>query len=543
MLDASIARESNGACSTQKTIGTYETCIRNAAPNCEAQSDLTWPRDYGFLRCIQSRFDMSLHQTSLFLACLDSSPGPTAASLQTLDSSVFMGSYNYASLLLTALTVLCSFIVLTAGGVYFAGNLKLNPNWDNHIEGGFLYFWTPFSFALITVGFIWNLAGFIASVVVAFLPDHVGNTYPTTDWTSILTIAIFLLATAYFFVYFWEYATFDKWRWGSTPAAPQTAAAGGAVVIGPQPAPAEQGGPPALPGSGVDVEGGADNEALAGVKSRFYHPAWPQFQRQGYAYQSISSGRCGYHGRQNPPYHPAYRINQSYRTAQPGWRLGMKVFEDSTRQKPSDAADNYLDQYYFIDPLLSMASAWALLFVDGALLLGIVTPMQSLLSESAFFIFFGASIARVLQIVCVYLHREAFLRAHSDETSKFRLIGFKGAHFLVWLSSLFFLAVALMHFWRGQEFVSISSPTHSWMIAFLAFTIALPEVLYLVETLIGSFSEELFVSVVQYGRMVSIRFMWNYLSRVVFIIIFLFVPMNVLNDQQAAFNALILQTS
>ena len=551
MLDAQIARESGGLCSTQKTIGTYETCIRTRTAACEAQSDLTWPRDYGFLSCLQYRFNMTLHQTTLFLACMDSSPGPTVASLQSLNSPYFMGSYNYASLLLTAMTVLSSFVVLTAGGFYFTDNLSLDASWGNHISGN----WTPFSWPLIVVGLIWNIVGLIGAIIVAFLADGVPNSYPVTLWTSIFTITIFVMSTCFFLVYFIEYASAGKWNWWHNSTPPAAAADSDMVTLPPPPPlplprpPSQSSGFQPGPQSGYEsltpdlvsvVQNSGGNSAVlpqySGMASQFYNNYWARGNQKPYAYQPICSGRGAFYAAAPHLSHPfSHPFNRSHCAAKNS-RLGMKVFDDSVAQFSKDS-----EQTYFMYPMLSLSSAWAFLFTDGALMLGVVSPMQSILTESAFFIFGGIVIARILQVVCVFFYTESFVRNHNLDPRS--VLGYRGAHFFVWLSSIFFIGVSIFHFWRSNEFLNVSSDVHALSICFIFFVLVVPEFLYLVEMILGSFANEFYNVHIFRNYMVSWLFLYKYVIRAVFITAFLMVPSTIIKDQQANLNALSLSTA
>ena len=87
--------------------------------NCGPQSDMGWPRDYGFLRCLQNNdFGVTYHKGNLFLKCLDLSEGVMVESLQSRDSALFLGSYNFVALQMASLGVITAFLIFTAGGAW-----------------------------------------------------------------------------------------------------------------------------------------------------------------------------------------------------------------------------------------------------------------------------------------------------------------------------------------------------------------------------------------------------------------------------------------
>jgi len=54
--------------------------------NCGLESDRGWPRDLGFVRCLQKHFGATFHQSNVFLKCLDLSEGVMVESIQSPNS-------------------------------------------------------------------------------------------------------------------------------------------------------------------------------------------------------------------------------------------------------------------------------------------------------------------------------------------------------------------------------------------------------------------------------------------------------------------------
>jgi hypothetical protein len=194
MMDSGIG---NNICGSHSPVYDYTTCIQ-AVHNCEPDMNKTWPRDHGFLQCLQSNFNVSMRQTNVFLTCLDSSEGLMSEVFENMDSKAFLGSYNYISLLITSLAVMSSFVVATAGGIY-RGNM-ITVNSSKHIKGI-----NPLSWGCILVALIWNIAGFAWSFGMHFIKDSAFKHYPLTGCTVALTMGAFTLASGFFISYFIHY--------------------------------------------------------------------------------------------------------------------------------------------------------------------------------------------------------------------------------------------------------------------------------------------------------------------------------------------------
>ena len=207
MMDSSIGGE---MCGSKSPVVDFQQCMQSVY-DCNPSSDRTWPRDYGFLSCLQNNFNVSQRQTNVFLACLDSSEGVMNEVFETLDSPYFLGSYNYVAFLLSGLTVMSSFVVATAGGVY-RGN-AISTTQQNHISGI-----NPLSWWCISVSLVWNLVGALWAFGMAVTQKALFfGDYPVTIWTSGLLLSVFALATGYFASYIIEFA-FD---WPVAQAGPQ----------------------------------------------------------------------------------------------------------------------------------------------------------------------------------------------------------------------------------------------------------------------------------------------------------------------------------
>ena len=68
----------------EESIIDYKTRVNtDKGLNCETYSDGGWPRDYGFGKCITSKYSMTMAQTNIFYKCLDLSEGVMLGSVET----------------------------------------------------------------------------------------------------------------------------------------------------------------------------------------------------------------------------------------------------------------------------------------------------------------------------------------------------------------------------------------------------------------------------------------------------------------------------
>jgi len=114
MMDSGIGSDK---CGDKAPVFDFQQCAR-AFVNCDLLADRTWPQDYGFLQCLQGHYNVSLRQTNVFTECLKSTEGVMAEVYENMASTSFLGSYNYVAYLVSGLTIMSSFVVATAGGMY-----------------------------------------------------------------------------------------------------------------------------------------------------------------------------------------------------------------------------------------------------------------------------------------------------------------------------------------------------------------------------------------------------------------------------------------
>lgn len=200
MMDSDIGKEK---CGNKSPVVDYQECIESLH-DCGMSLSGGWPRDYGFLTCLQGHFNVTVTQTNQFLTCLDSSEGVMVEVFQNSASSAFLGSYNYVALLLTALTVMSSFVVGTGGGIFSGG--KISESEAGHIRG-----LSPLSYYFVGIAFVWNFAGLIAVLLLDFSKTSPVEDFPVTLWTTFLTLGVMAMGTAFFGTYLVEWLSDLYW--------------------------------------------------------------------------------------------------------------------------------------------------------------------------------------------------------------------------------------------------------------------------------------------------------------------------------------------
>lgn len=214
MRSAEIINPDNPVSSS---LGDYRDKARTKH-DCGAESDGGWPRDYGFLRCIQANFNANFHQSNVFLKCLDLSEGIMVETIQTPASTLFLGSYNFVAMLLASLGVMAAFMLFTAGGWCTEDGLRTDmkrdgaehPNW---VPSGYNYVaaaqgWAPLAALPMWLAFAWSCFMFGTSMFYTFPAKNLwsdivsvsggSNTLPGTPWTGYMCSGVSLGMAAYF---------------------------------------------------------------------------------------------------------------------------------------------------------------------------------------------------------------------------------------------------------------------------------------------------------------------------------------------------------
>ncbi len=174
--------------------------FRTAAKNyhdCGLKSDRGWPRDVGFLRCIQKNFGVNFHKSNVFLKCLDLSEGSSAESIQTPASMLFLGSYNFVTMLLTCMGIITAFLIFTAGGYFTSAGLE---DFYGHMSA--THYWSPLSWVPTILALLWSFSMWVTVMIYSFPPSNLwsdapndsGASLPGTPWTGFMcSVVVFAL--------------------------------------------------------------------------------------------------------------------------------------------------------------------------------------------------------------------------------------------------------------------------------------------------------------------------------------------------------------
>ena len=217
--------------------------------DCGLESDFGWPRDVGFMRCIQKNFAVDFHRSNVFMKCLDLTEGIMAENVQTEASTLFLGSYNFVTFLLLAMGIIAAFLIFTAGG-WFSGNsiqsdvmrvqdadrdgpifVDSRGNVVNggsegaipkmvNMPSGYTYisssfWWAPLAAVPTGLALAWSVVMFIVSMYYTYPAkgwsdvisvDNGATTLPATPWTGYMCSGMSFLMSLYFLSCLFEWA-------------------------------------------------------------------------------------------------------------------------------------------------------------------------------------------------------------------------------------------------------------------------------------------------------------------------------------------------
>ena len=495
MMDAEIARGPL-QCKTQESIEDFEACIRTmpSAMQCDQYIN---GNDYDFLKCIQRNYNVTTRQTNVFLECQSLSQPATFISTQNAGSTVFLGSYNYAVLLVNALTIIASFVVFTAGGWFYEGSVSRYPEKENHIYG----VWSPFSAWRVYVAWVWNLVAFLFAVVIAFNNmdinaanrEDVTKRFPVTLWTCMLSIGSFAVALAFYTYYAFE------WVFAGTFGFLYAGSGDSSKIVDNE----DNTIPPAVIPSGIP-------SAVAGM----FHPSG----RRRYAPQTFNTALT----RRFTPLSP-------WRRGVGGGYLGVQLY--------GDVASDAEIKAEHVMPLYLQAFAWTWVLTDGLFFVGMLTSQSSINNESVVRVFYSITAGRLFQLAGAYMAYKVYISDIGDDTLK---LGMKIASGLVHFASLFCIGIASAEFMSTYEFARVASlptsgfPSYStiqWV--FIVIVVILPETL----RIINFFSAILPATGTKYSdefllMMAEGLFTWEWMARLILAIITIIPLSNAIKDQQ-----------
>jgi hypothetical protein len=201
---------------TYSSLGDFRDKAKKKV-DCGAESDGGWPRDYGFLRCIQDNYNADFHQSNVFLKCLDLTEGFMVETIQTPASTLFLGSFNFVALLIASMGIMASFLLFTAGGFFTEAGLKTDMIFvqesNEWVPSGYNYVaasqgWAPLAALPMWLALAWSFFLFGASMFYTFpaknlwsdivSTDGGSSALPGTPWTGYMCAGTSLMMTVYF---------------------------------------------------------------------------------------------------------------------------------------------------------------------------------------------------------------------------------------------------------------------------------------------------------------------------------------------------------
>ena len=390
------------------SIGDFRETARTKH-DCGMKSDGGWPRDYGFLRCIQANFNASFHQSNVFLKCLDLSEGIMVEAIQTPASTLFLGSYNFVAMLLASMAVISGFLLFTAGG--WCAEYGMNTEkyddvkkvWTtnyNYVAAKQL--WFPLAALPVWLAFFWSIFVFVMSMIYTFPTrntwsdtialDRGASSFPGTPWTGYMCAGISLGMSTFFASCLAE--------WYADRGARR-------AVIGVDPTQVTPSPPalfmdPLIQPTYVVAPGAAAAGGSWGTPPRSEMP------------QQIPVSGGGLWGSGQTPQYPDPPLWPDN-----GFQSG---FINHTRP---NLGIRYNRQLHYADhaltrlaPLLNKAFAMTWVFADGLLFLGMLNSQNSPLNENVVTIWYYTVLCRAFQLAAAYFMDDALftdLKAPGDE--------------------------------------------------------------------------------------------------------------------------------
>lgn len=496
MIDAGIGTQ---VCPSSP-VYTFQSCIE-AKYDCTAQPTMqvAWPTDYGFLHCLQDNyrqrfFNVSVGQSNAFLDCLDSSMIATSESIQTSDSSIFLGSYNYVAFLLAAMTIISSFVVAMWGGYFTVNPFKVH---NGHISG----FWTPMSYFLLLVAFVWDFAALLFAVGIYFTTQETSSNpfayFPTTNSTTTLVVGT-LWAVSTFFGYYVVQAFTAGIPLGGNASSQQPGVVSDAsadLVF----AEGGEDGSGTVPGAYHAYPWGATNPWNSTSPSEPAPDMYTPNPRR-----SSSVPRPASASKYNGLVPMFNRVTGRY--------IGYEVIPTNMNDKMP---------YNVMAPLMMQMHAWCWVFVDGLFFVGMMTPQSSPLTEDVVGVYIFVTVARVYQLGYAFLFNQAFIQNGLNPSVHAKgnkyVYGVQVTAIMTFIASLLCLGNALYCFLRQYEFLDKldlpNSSTKTIQICFLIFIGIAPEVLRTLLLIMVSLNQYSSLNILVFSEVI---FVWEYAARFAF---------------------------
>jgi hypothetical protein len=522
MMQAGIGQGEQDCPKSTSVVG-FRDCLKSIKKDCGAFSDGGLPRDGGFLQCIGSTFKTTPTMINRFVQCEDLAESIMVDSVQTPYSKLFLGSYNFASLLISAVAVMASFMVFTTGGHYAGGEIETSSNF--HISGMFF----PMATLVTWVAMIWSLIFAVIAYAYSFPMDcdnalciTKANAYPTTPWTGKLCMGVFLGLSGYYASFIFE-KYFDKTNKVVPADESKTETAD---VMDPSTNGFNSYSQKTLPqGYPVDQTSSFSSSGSGSSRYSSFNQDYGQTPNNSWSYPSGAGQRTDF----------ASKLNFSRPTRY--HRLGVKLHSGTASVKGEEAKELF--------PLMVEAFAWTFIFVDGILFLGMINSQNSPLHENVATMFASITACRILQLAVAKFMNEAFVAKIDGKTPGWRQtidprqFGIQVTLIFTYVASPGLLLIALYNFMNANSLLStfssqVNSPSYAISIFFLLTVGILPEVVRIIQFAVFS-ARDVEASTILFWT--ELLFMWNWLFRFVLIVVALFrVPEHLKEQSDAVMN-------
>lgn len=514
MMHAGITAD----CTVDVSPSTFRTCLIGKNKDCLGSADYNWPIDYGFQKCVATTLNPPPKNMNIFVECMRRSSIIEAEAVESQNTMNFIGSYNYASLLLTAASIMVSFLIFTAGGMYHGFALDTEKDYGYHI-----WSYAPLSGWNTLAALIWSLFSFGGSYIFMFPPAldafQKRQGYPTTPWTGNLSCGAFFLLSLYYLYYVLE-------AFWARPAVKIVPAAGPSPEAAPViPVPSVPNYPPSYPA--LPAPPGYPSNGYSGANPRApmpYQMRPGEITNPGWAPGSspVPQNPRGvpdgfYRG---PPLLP----NGKFEEVKSRFRsLGIRLFTNQASVPGQEISE--------LAPQLIVVYATMLLFADPFFFVGMTSQQHSPLQESVIYIFTGILLARFALVVTYKFMGKAFFgdaenknltvsiqSTRQDSPKQFALRQIVG---FLFLASLFLLFIPLYHYMNPLKFLQsladVGSNGSMVAITNLIFNALAPELVRLV-TLILMWNNFVTSDVAKFNFFFFV-FAWEIVARAVFIYI------------------------
>ena len=479
-------------CAIQNSPFAYRACLVGKNKDCLASMDRNWPIDYGFQQCVVKTFNPTTKQINLLSECMRRSETIHGVSVATQNTMRFLGSYNYVSLLLAASCALVGFLIFTAGGIYDGRHLNTQKKHNYHLWN----WYEPLSGYNIIIAFVWTVICLAASYYYMFPASctncpfdlQVKQGYPTTPWTGIISSGLFFMLLIYYGWFLVEVLTNRN--------SIMVEGGSGQVVVAP-------------------VAGPENQSATATLVYPQSNPA-----QQGMVPRPLIDPSLTF---------PTSRARRTYSKFKSQYfnHLGVRLANGS------NAEENH--EVDVLIPVLIPIFATMLVFVDGPLFVGMITPQHSPLQEGVAFVFIGIILARVAQVVTYkFMSGAFFTKDEIEDTSASSMMNFRRDDpkkfalrvivLFTYMGSLVLLFIPLYHMMISNDYFNtlkdVGSNIQNVQIFFLIIVAVCPEVVRIV-----------IISLMWYRYVQSARskllafqilFAWEWISRIIFVCIALF---------------------